>query len=175
MSKLTPETSAAQRARNIRWYAKPENRAKAIAKSVARYARLKNDPEFRARSAARKRAWISQNPEKASAITKRRREKHRDKLNAARRQYTLENPGVNTAQIRKHRGLPSPTRPMPDVCENCGGPPTGRGSLHLDHDHVTKVFRGWLCSKCNSGLGLLGDNNFGLQRASMYLMRAECA
>lgn len=65
--------------------------------------------------------------------------------------------------------LPSPTREMPDACESCGGPATGIGSLHLDHDHETGEFRGWLCQKCNMGIGQLGDNIEGLQQAIDYL------
>jgi hypothetical protein len=44
--------------------------------------------------------------------------------------------------------------------------------LHLDHCHVTGSFRGWLCGKCNTGLGMLGDNIAGLKAAIAYLERA---
>lgn len=72
----------------------------------------------------------------------------------------------------RRRGLPEPTRLIPDRCELCGGPPNGHGSLHLDHCHETNRFRGWLCSNCNHGLGKLGDNIEGLQRAIEYLKRS---
>lgn len=39
----------------------------------------------------------------------------------------------------------------------------------IDHDHETGKVRGFLCAKCNSGLGLLGDNKAGLWRAMSYL------
>jgi len=40
---------------------------------------------------------------------------------------------------------------------------------NLDHDHETGMFRGWLCSRCNSGLGWLGDSVSNLKRGVKYL------
>lgn len=73
---------------------------------------------------------------------------------------------------RKQRGLPQPTRPCPDVCECCGKKSVNDKTLCLDHDHVTGAFRGWLCHKCNTNIGALGDSIAGLQRALDYLKRA---
>jgi hypothetical protein len=67
------------------------------------------------------------------------------------------------------RGIPDPTRSMPARCECCNGPPNAVGVLCIDHDHVTGTFRGWLCSKCNMGIGLLGDDREGLSLAQAYL------
>ena len=39
----------------------------------------------------------------------------------------------------------------------------------LDHDHDTGEFRGWLCNKCNSGLGWLDDDINYVRRAVNYL------
>jgi hypothetical protein len=69
---------------------------------------------------------------------------------------------------RQKRGLPTPTRPEPRCCECCDREPKS-GGLHLDHDHDTGEFRGWLCRSCNTGLGLLGDNMKALDRAAYYL------
>jgi hypothetical protein len=41
----------------------------------------------------------------------------------------------------------------------------------FDHCHETGEFRGWLCNTCNTGLGMLGDNEAGLLRALEYLRR----
>lgn len=54
-------------------------------------------------------------------------------------------------------------------CAICGGPPTGRGRYHFDHDHVTDKFRGLLCSSCNTGLGQFKENQTLLIRAVGYL------
>lgn len=41
--------------------------------------------------------------------------------------------------------------------------------LFIDHDHDSGLVRGLLCLGCNAGLGMLGDNIEGLQRAVKYL------
>jgi hypothetical protein len=57
----------------------------------------------------------------------------------------------------------------PELCELCKRAP----AEHLDHDHRTGAFRGWLCRICNTGLGALGDDIEGLQRALAYLQRTR--
>ena len=39
----------------------------------------------------------------------------------------------------------------------------------IDHNHVTREFRGLLCKNCNSSLGFLKDNPENAQRALDYL------
>ena len=63
---------------------------------------------------------------------------------------------------------PAPTRPKPPYCELCGKASKNR-SLALDHCHVSNKFRGWLCADCNTGIGKLGDNVEGLEKAIRYL------
>ncbi len=47
--------------------------------------------------------------------------------------------------------------------------PNKKGIWCADHDHQTNKFRGWLCHKCNLGLGNLNDDVLRLQRAINYL------
>lgn len=46
------------------------------------------------------------------------------------------------------------SRPRPAGCEICGV----LGNVHWDHNHQTGEFRGWLCSHCNTALGLARDS-----------------
>ncbi len=65
------------------------------------------------------------------------------------------------------------------LCASCGR--TIVDSFHIDHDHVCcdrlpgcgKCIRGLLCSLCNTGIGMLGDNYDGVLKAAMYLKRYE--
>lgn len=58
----------------------------------------------------------------------------------------------------------------PEVVEHHS---TGKaGMLVVDHDHETNIVRGLLCTKCNKGIGLLGDNPDNLIRAANYLTRS---
>lgn len=41
--------------------------------------------------------------------------------------------------------------------------------LVSDHDHTTGYNRGGICYRCNSGLGMFGDNPASLIRAARYL------
>lgn len=55
-------------------------------------------------------------------------------------------------------------------CAICEKPmETLRRRMNIDHCHETNEVRGILCSGCNTGLGHLGDNIAGLQRAIAYL------
>lgn len=42
--------------------------------------------------------------------------------------------------------------PKSDVCEECGGPPTGAHGLHGHHDDYNEPLKlRWLCVKCHRG------------------------
>jgi len=96
---------------------------------------------------------------------------------ASRRTYNgtcVECARVHTRKAGRKRISPLAYahRPCPMVCECCGQSP-GKCALALDHNHDTGEFRGWLCSNCNLGLGRLGDNLPGVDRARAYLERAD--
>lgn len=87
------------------------------------------------------------------------------------RYYALHPERVKAASVRswrKRAGIPEASRPKPAVCEACDA--EGR-QMHLDHDHTTGKFRGWLCNRCNLGLGHLGDTVAALEKTLDYLRR----
>ena len=47
------------------------------------------------------------------------------------------------------------------------------GSWVLDHDHKTDTFRGWLCHKCNRGIGCFNDDTQILKNAIKYLNKKK--
>lgn len=78
---------------------------------------------------------------------------------------------------REIRTIRKDAPPKPEFCECCGRPANSddiylrrrKVGLVMDHDPGKKIFRGWLCTHCNTGIGLLGDNIEGLKRALDYL------
>jgi hypothetical protein len=44
----------------------------------------------------------------------------------------------------------------------------GTWGWQCDHDHKTKQFRGWICKKCNTGLGGIGDTAESVVNAVLY-------
>jgi hypothetical protein len=76
---------------------------------------------------------------------------------------------------RKQRGADpdSTTRPRPAACESCGRPPStvrgGDAVLVWDHNPATGLFRGWLCGRCNTALGLLDEDASLIEALAVYL------
>lgn len=109
--------------------------------------------------------WVDKNPDK-------HREQGRNwKRQNADRYHTEEERAKMRDRWRATRAFPTPTRPCPETCECCGRKLEGGRKTHLDHDHLTGKFRGWLCNRCNLGIGMLQDSIEGVQQALAYLTR----
>lgn len=112
------------------------------------------------------------NPEKNREINRRSYARHATARREQQRRWQKENAPHVLARGRRQRGLPAATRPSPALCECCGSSP-GKRALNLDHCHITGDFRGWLCNRCNRGIGLLGDDLRSILRAAAYLQRND--
>lgn len=113
------------------------------------------------------RKYYVANRDKALAASRRWREANPERQRAAVRKWDKANPEKKRAAARRWRGLPEPTRPCPELCECCNRAP----ATHLDHDHTTGEFRGWLCNSCNLAIGRLGDTVTGVRQALDYVVR----
>jgi hypothetical protein len=145
-----------------------------------------NDETKRMQLAARHRKFIDAhpgyhreyrlaNPERIKQAQRRYREAHPGKVKESARAYRAANRDKRNQDSedynRRVNGHPAPSRPRPETCEVCGEK-NGKGRLHLDHDHATGAFRGWLCMKCNRSLGYANDSSARLRELIAYLERA---
>ena len=62
-------------------------------------------------------------------------------------------------------------RPRPDTCEVCGEKSRTKYGMHMDHNHETGRVRGWLCSHCNTALGLMRESVLLLLKLAWYLFK----
>jgi hypothetical protein len=125
------------------------------------------------------RAWKKANPERHRELNRRWAEKHREQVKNADATYRARmKDQIRWQRIEMLYGL---TRTQFEErfvaqggrCACCGtDKPRGR-NWHVDHDHKTKVVRGILCSLCNAGIGSLGDDIAGVERALDYLRRSQ--
>ena len=79
----------------------------------------------------------------------------------------------NCSSTTKTRAKHRPPEGTP--CDCCGSPMSysrGQSLMCFDHDPLTDTFRGWLCQKCNVGLGQLGDTRSSIKRALNYLINS---
>lgn len=128
--------------------------------------------------------WSKTNPKK-KATRQRWERANKRKRSDWQKSRRSENPELTVMKDRiknaRHtsRGVVGEVKPRTEVCECCGKPEwvkhkTGTlKSLALDHCHTSGKFRGWLCVKCNTGIGKLGDNLDGLMKAVEYLRRVN--
>lgn len=135
--------------------------------------------ERAARARVANRKWYLTHKEKILTRQKAYQKANRQKISEYHRAWeAARTPEQKAAAQQRYRNknwrvqnMPDVTRPEPDKCECCGG--ISGKALALDHCHKTGVFRGWLCARCNMGLGLLGDGVESVQRAIDYLKRSQ--
>jgi len=101
--------------------------------------------------------------------SKRYREAHPEKNKARVAAWNKAHPQAMAAATTRSRwkrlGIDIATLPAKDDACLCGR----SEKLTMDHDHVTGKFRGWLCGKCNTILGMAGDDPDVLRLLATYL------
>lgn len=147
--------------------------------------------------------WRENNEERDKELTRRYVEKNREQINARQRRDYWSNPEKARAEARRmqskrwhalspeertQRGRKQTLKTNYDLtveefdkmleaqgnrCLLCETSDWGSKSPCVDHNHNTGKIRGILCHKCNSGMGLLGDNPELLIKAAEYLQQAE--
>lgn len=113
--------------------------------------------------------WEAANPERTRANKRRWTEQNRDKRRSYERKWKLKNLyGISAdeaaAMWDQQAGL----------CAICGLAPKlktldGEPKLVLDHCHATGLARGYLCVKCNTGIGQFDDDPERLEAAAQYV------
>lgn len=84
------------------------------------------------------------------------RERNKEAAKKARRKKKEKKFGISEEVARTEEGN----------CRICGD----RSALVLDHCHKTETFRGFLCGKCNLGIGFLKDSPSAAASAWFYLV-----
>lgn len=74
---------------------------------------------------------------------------------------------------RDARWLKKTVGPRPGICDICKEPGKKRNGITLDHSHKTGKFRGWLCSNCNTTIGLVHEKIERLEAIKQYLINNE--
>lgn len=85
------------------------------------------------------------------------------------RNSTCKECKVENNQLRQFGITTSDALRITNVCHVCEKDLNLTGRVCIDHDHNTGKVRGILCMSCNSGIGKLGDNKEGLERALRYI------
>lgn len=172
-------SSILDRAEKKRQYAR-EWRVKNKAKLQAYF------KEYYAAHAEKKRTvtreWKANNPERVKRNRRVYKKRRRPTLNEKQAEYRLKTPekqlnyhlsGVYGISLDTYNDM---VQAQDGLCLICNMPETRRfrGStlrLSVDHCHETGNVRGLLCSACNKGIGMLGDDPARLLAAVEYLVR----
>jgi hypothetical protein len=137
-----------------------ERRARENARRRERYA---NDPDFRESKKKRANAfWIANN----------------DRINAARRERYAADPEYRAKLLMdmvtwrygiSRDDFAAMLEAQNHACGICRR--AFQRTAHVDHCHITGLVRGLLCSSCNTGLGLFGEDATFLRNAIAYMER----
>ncbi len=120
------------------------------------------------RIAKKKQAWRKKYPSKESGYYAKMKRLHPLKIEKKNFQSRVLLSGIlmtfeEYKELKKRHG---------GKCGICRKPNKSNRELCIDHDHATGKVRGLLCSRCNLGIGLLGDTLQSVKDAAAYLKRS---
>lgn len=126
--------------------------------------------------------WRERHPEESLDAVRRSHRKHHESEYIKSLEWRKNNP----EKCKKHQWKRSFTKMgiTPEiygeklsrqngVCAICGKTNTGGKRLFIDHDHKSGAVRGLLCTHCNTGIGMFGDDREILAAAISYLIEWE--
>ncbi len=149
--------------KHTKW--RERNKERLTAERKAEYAK---DPE---KMRKRSRDWRAKHPEKAKANSREAQAKQcRFKVALQCSRRAAKNGGYEPCDAT----IEELGAAFNGKCHLCGVPELELNQrLHLDHNHETREFRGWLCKKCNTGLGSFRDSEELLIDALHYVMNCK--
>lgn len=139
-------------------------------------------------NADKNRQWRDANREKYREQRAQHYRENAERIRATQRQYHADNREMlrDRAQLRNFNMTAEQFADLlafqGGVCAICGAEaPGGHGRWHVDHDHSCclgrkccgSCVRGLLCTTCNTGLGMFGDDQRRLASAIEYLRRTS--
>ena len=129
---------------------------------------------------ANNKAYNEKNKEKIRAYARAYYENNKEKLNVKHKAYREKNKDKKReSELKRNFGIGLHEYDLmfteqKGKCACCGSHQNElTKNLAVDHDHDTGLIRGLLCGKCNTGIGILGDNIEGLMKALNYLEKHE--
>jgi hypothetical protein len=136
------------------------------------------------------KAWRKRNKDKVNAQARRYHAKHPDKIAARTKRYRKRHPGLLVERVRsweqrnpnarrqlrlaskarqEAKLVEAAGRPRPSICDLCR---KNNGGIVFDHCHRTGQFRGWLCNRCNTAIGLAYESPKVLRAMARYVERS---
>lgn len=141
--------------------------------------RIERPADYNAKVAEQNREWRKNNRDRRLAYERAYRADNKDRLrnqNAAWQRAARKNDPMRYRRdhLWKHYKITlEDYDKMVDkqggCCDCCHLPASTGKFLHVDHDHKTGIVRGLLCTKCNTALGMFGDDPKVIRRAIAYM------
>lgn len=148
-----------------------------------RQAKYNAKPGNKEKISTRMKKVYDADPEKFREKSRKWREDHKEELKANYRKWRKNKDRFlialqSSARAAKNGNYEPCSATRDEIaaaftgkCRICGTPELEMNKkLCMDHDHRNGNFRGWICRKCNTALGLFSDSEEILVDALHYLM-----